>query len=130
MFGRLDRLTREHSSAGLATLAGSHPDITPVPIMPPVPGPVLPPAPAVLIDHRSGGNVIGQQAPGTATTEDIGERAEDLAFRICLGPPPGFGWEDQMCNQAPCSVTLVGRVWFARCHAPMFADVVGPGQSC
>jgi hypothetical protein len=98
-FGRLDRLTIETPSAGLATLAGGHPDIATEQIMHPLPGTVLPPAPELLIDNLPGRKVVGQQAPRTTTTEDREDRLQDFTLWRFLGPPTGLGWGDQMLTQ-------------------------------
>jgi hypothetical protein len=70
-----------------------------------------------------------QQAPGTATPQEREDRLQDLTLGICLGPSTGLGRWDQLLNQGPLSVTEIGRVWFARFHAPMLFDVVCPKQA-
>jgi hypothetical protein len=78
--GGLDRLTIENPSTRLAALASSHSDIAPEQIRHPLPGPVLPPTPEVLGDNLPWRKVVGQQAPRTATTEDIKDRLQDLTL--------------------------------------------------
>jgi hypothetical protein len=110
-------------------LAGGHPDIATEQIMHTLPRPILPPAPKVLIDELPGRQVVRQQAPRTATTEDIKNGLEDFMLGIFFRSPTGLGWGDQMLNQGPFTVTESGRVWLAGFHAPMLLDVGGPRQS-
>jgi hypothetical protein len=94
-----------------------------------LPGAIVPPAPKVLIDNLPRGEVMRQQAPGTATAQDIEDRIQDLTFRIFLGPPTGLGGRHQIVDQVPFFVAQVGRVRFAGFHAPMLPEVADPGQS-
>ena len=64
-----------------------------------------------------------QQAPGTATAQDIEDRIQDFTLGIFLGPPTGLGARHQMADQVPLFVAQVGRVGFARLHAPMLPEV-------
>src|SRR5262245_33736324 len=59
--------------------------------MPALLGLIVPPAPEVLVDDLPGRKVRGQQAPGTAPTQDREDRSHDLALAICLRPPTGLG---------------------------------------
>ena len=94
-----------------------------------LPGAIVPPAPEVLIDNLPRGKIMGQQAPGTAPTQDIEDRIHDLTLGIFLGPPTGLSGGHQMFNQVPFLVAEVGRVRFAGFHAPIVPDVVCPEQS-
>jgi hypothetical protein len=122
-------LTIDDAGAGLAALPNGHPHVAAQQLMHTLPGAIIPPAPEILIDNLPGGKVMRQQAPGTATTQDIEDRIQDLTLGIFLGPSTGLGRWDQMLNQGPLSVTEIGWVWFARFHAPMLLDVVCPKQA-
>jgi hypothetical protein len=93
-----------------------------------LPGAIVPPAPEVLIDNLPGGKVMRQQAPGTATTQDIEDGIHDLTLGIFLGPPTGLGAGHQMFDQIPFFVAQVGWVRFSGSHASMLLDVVDPRQ--
>ena len=116
-------MTINAASTGLAPLTGGHPDIAAEQIMHVLPGTVLPPAPKVLVDNLPGGKVMGQQAPGAATTKDVKNRIQDFTLGIFLGPPTGFSWGDQVLNQRPLAVTEVGRVRFTGFHAPRLTQL-------
>jgi len=51
----------------LAVPAGRHPDIAVQQVMHELPGAVLAPTPKVVIDDLPRGQIMGQQAPGTAS---------------------------------------------------------------
>jgi hypothetical protein len=119
-------LTIDAAGTRLALFAGRHTHIAAEQIVHALPGAVFPPAPKVLIDNLPGRKVVGQQAPRAATTEDIEDRIDDFTLRIFLGPPTGFGWGDQMCDQLPFFVAQVGRVRFAGFHAPRLTHFI-PG---
>jgi hypothetical protein len=93
-----------------------------------LPGAIVPPAPEVLIDNLPGGEVMRQQAPGTATTQDIADGIHDLTLGIFLGPPTGLGAGPQMLDQRPFFVTQVGWVRFAGSQAAILPKVVDPRQ--
>ena len=92
--------------------------------MPPLPGAIVPPAPEVLVDKLPGWKVMGQQAPGTATTENREDRIQDFALRIFLRSPTGLGGGDEMLKQGPFAVTEVSWVWFAGFHASILPELV------
>jgi hypothetical protein len=96
--------------------------------MHPLPGAIVPPAPAVLVDDLPGGNVMGPQAPGTATPEARENRIQDFALRILLRSPTGLGGGNSMVKQRPFAVTEISRGWCAGFHAPMLPDVAHSGQ--
>ena len=127
-FGGLDRLTLEERGAGLAALPSGHAHVTAEQIVPTLPGAIVPPAPEVLIDDLPRGKVMRQQAPGTATAQDVEDRLQDFTRRICLGPPTGLGGGHQMADHVPFFIAQVGRVRFARVHAPKLPEVAHPRQ--
>jgi hypothetical protein len=65
-----------------------------------------------------------QQALRTATTAAINHRIQDVTRRIFFGPPTRFGGGNPVLKQRLLSMTEVGRVRFARIHAPRLPDVV------
>jgi hypothetical protein len=113
----------------LAPLTGSHPDLAAEQIMPVLPGTVLPPAPKVLVDELPGGEVVRQQAPGTATTEARENGIQNFARRILLRSAPGFGGGDQMLNQRPFAVAEISWVRSTGFHTPILLKMVHPKQA-
>jgi hypothetical protein len=67
---------------------------------------------------------MGQQAPGTATTEDIEDGIHDLALRIFLRSPTGLGSGDEMLNQRPFTIPEVSRRRVAGFHAPIVSEMI------
>jgi len=82
-----------------------------------LPRPVVPPAPKILIDELPGREIMGQQAPGTATTQNIEDGVQDFPFGILLWSAPRLGCGHIGCDQRPFLVSKVGGVRFSGCHA-------------
>jgi hypothetical protein len=82
-----------------------------------LPRPIMPPAPNILIDELPGRAIMGQQAPGTATTQDREDGVQDVPCGIRLGSAPRLGWGHIGGDQRPCLVSQVGGVRCAGCHA-------------
>ena len=76
---------------GCRCLPGRHPYVAAEPVVHHLPGPILLPAPKILVDDLPGGEVMGQQAPRTATTQDIKDAVQDFAFGVLLWAAPRLG---------------------------------------
>jgi hypothetical protein len=81
------------------------------------PRPIVAPAPNILRDHLPGRDIMGQQAPGTATAQDIKDGVQDVPCGILLGSAPRLGGGHRGCEQRPFLVREVGRVRCSGCHA-------------
>jgi hypothetical protein len=93
------------------------------------PGAVLLPAPKVVVHELPGGEVMGQQTPGTPTAHDIKDAVQDFPFGILLRAPPRFGPGHIRLAERPFAVCQVGRVRFSRFHTPSLAEVTDPRQA-
>ena len=118
-FGGLHGLTIDDPGTRLAPLPSGHADITAEQVMHQLPSPIVAPAPKILIDDLPGREIMGQQAPSTATTQDIEDGVQDFTFGLLLGAAPRLGCGHIGGDQRPFLVSKVGRIRFAGCHAPM-----------
>ena len=75
-----------------------------------LPGAVLAPLPKVVVDDAPGGQVMGQQAPGTAGAEQIEDPVQDLALGVDLRLAAGFGLRDLGPDQLPRCIRHVRRI--------------------
>ena len=128
-FGGLDRLTVNDPSTGLPVFARGHPDIAALPVVHDLPRMILAPDPTVVVYPLPGGKVMGQQAPRTATTQDIQESIEHFGLGVVLRSPSVLGLGHIRLDQLPLLVAQVGRVRLTGFHAPSLTHMPGPGQS-
>jgi hypothetical protein len=87
--GALDRLAIHHASARLRVPLHADPQALAQGGVHPLPSAVEPPRSEVMVDGLPGWEVVGQQSPGTATTQDVEDGLEDLA----QGVHPGTPWD-------------------------------------
>lgn len=65
----------------------------------------------VMVDSRPRRKLVGQEAPGTATAQDIAEAVENLAHLYAARTTTGFGCWNQGLKDSPFAVgeiTAVG----------------------
>jgi hypothetical protein len=110
-------LAIDEARTGLPVFPGRHPDVAAEEVVHPLPGTVLLPAPKIMGDDLPRGEVVGQQAPGTATTQDIQDTIQDFPFRILLGSAPRLRGGHLGGDQRPFLVREVGRVRFSGFHS-------------
>jgi hypothetical protein len=84
----------------------------------PLPGAVFAPLPKVVIDDPPGRQVMGQQAPGAASAQQIENAVEHLPLGVFLRAAARLGLGHEMLDQLPCLVGEIGRVRLACLHAP------------
>src|SRR5262245_1582684 len=72
--------------------------------------------PLPLVYDAPRGQVVGQQAPGTAGAEQIEDPVEDLALGVDLRPAAGLGFRDIGPDQLPFCIRHIGRVRWSRVH--------------
>ena len=65
------------------------------------------------LDGLPGREVVGQQAPGAAATQDVENGVEDLAGVVDLGTPGGLGGGQVVFEATPFGVGEVGLVCFS-----------------
>jgi hypothetical protein len=122
LFGGLDCLTSNDPSPGLAVLARGHPHIATAQGVHHVPGAILAPEPKVVGHHLPGGEVMGQQPPGTSAAQEIQDAVQDVALRVLLRSAPGLGLGHEMLDQVPFLITEGGGGRNSGFHPPMFAQ--------
>lgn len=118
MFGGLDGLAIDNASTGLPVFPGRHPHVAAEPVVPQLPGPVLLPASNIMIDDLPGGEVMGEQAPRTATSQNIHDTVQDVACGRLLWSAPRLGSGHIRGNQRPFLVSEVSRIGFSGFNAP------------
>ena len=99
--GRADAQTRRRADAQTLAQGGVQS----------LPSAVLRPSPEVMVDGLPGRKVVGQLAPGAATTDDVEDSVEeDLAQGMYSGAPRGFRGRDMRLYVGPFGIGEVGLV--------------------
>jgi hypothetical protein len=104
-------------------------DIAAYEVMHEVPRAVLAPGANIVIDRRPGREVMGEQAPGAAPTNDIKDAVEDFSFGVLRRSASRLDLGDIRGNQRPFVIGEIGRVRFAEFHAPQFTLSSVPGET-
>jgi len=97
---------RETTETGGPRLARGDTHLPAAQVMPVWPGPSLPPDPTVVRHDLPWGQVMGQQAPGTPTTQAIKDAMQDCALGVVLRAPAPLGLGYIGFDEGPCFVGL------------------------
>src|SRR5918998_728810 len=92
--GGLHRLAIHYASAGLRFSFHADTKAFAQGGMQPFPGTVAAPSSEVMVDSLPGREVVRQQAPGTATTEQVEDGVKDLTQGMYSGSSGGIGRRD------------------------------------
>ena len=69
--------------------------------------PVLSPASKIVINGSPRREIVREHSPGTATSQDVEDRIDNLRQPILAGPTATLGDKDQRGNQLPSGLTEV-----------------------
>ena len=83
-----------------------------------LPEPLQPPEPEIMVHGLPGWQIVGQQAPGTATAEHVEDGIENLAHRVDPRPAPRLGRWDVRLETAPLGVSHISRIMLSVVHSP------------
>src|SRR5215210_4992807 len=111
--GALDRLAIHHACARLRVPLQADPQTLAQGGVHPLPGAVEPPRSEIMVNGLPGWEVVGQQSPGTATTQDVENGVEDLAQGVHPGTSWGFGGRHMGLYVGPLGIGEVGLICFS-----------------